>query len=73
MTDASNGKDPNENKGTVILAPMWSLTILALILVVARIFIRTKVVKSMGLDDWLIMVAMVGNPTHSVLVLFHHL
>lgn len=56
----SNAKvDLDENKGPNILAPMWALTILTTFFVSARIFIRARVVKKVGFDDWIIMVSMV--------------
>jgi hypothetical protein len=53
------GLDLSENKGPNILAPMWALTMIMMSLVCARIFIRARVVKKVGFDDWIIMVSMV--------------
>lgn len=59
MADATAGKNPNDNQGPTILATMWTLTIITTFIVIARIFIRTCIVKNLGPDDWLIMVSMV--------------
>lgn len=48
-----------ENKSANILAPMWALTMITTGTVIARVYIRVKIVKNMGLDDWVIMVGMV--------------
>lgn len=48
-----------ESKGVNILAPMWTLTMITTSMVIARIYIRVKIVKNMGLDDWVIMAGMV--------------
>lgn len=39
---------------------MWSLTLLTTMIVTARIYIRAKIVRNIGPDDWLIMVAVVS-------------
>lgn len=49
-----------ENKGPVLLAVMWTLTGLATVMVLARLFIRTKIIHAVGLDDWLIGFSMVS-------------
>ncbi|KAH8692618.1 hypothetical protein BGW36DRAFT_23334 [Talaromyces proteolyticus] len=49
----------HENKGPNILAPMWALTMITTTLVCVRIFIRARIVKALGVDDWTIMVSMV--------------
>ncbi|PWY70298.1 hypothetical protein BO94DRAFT_502324 [Aspergillus sclerotioniger CBS 115572] len=48
-----------ENKGPVLLAVMWTLTGLAMVMVLARLFIRTKIIHAVGLDDWLIGFSMI--------------
>ncbi|PYI24826.1 hypothetical protein BO99DRAFT_439069 [Aspergillus violaceofuscus CBS 115571] len=48
-----------QNKGPVLLAVMWTLTGLATVLVWARLFIRTKIVRAFGLDDRLIAISMI--------------
>ncbi|KAF3404512.1 hypothetical protein DPV78_002597 [Talaromyces pinophilus] len=49
----------NENKSANILAPMWTLTMITTSMVIARIYIRVKIVKNVGLDDWTIMAGMI--------------
>jgi hypothetical protein len=52
--------DLSENKGPAILAAMWPLTIVTTVIVAARMYIRSQVVRNMGLDDWLILASMVS-------------
>lgn len=49
----------NENKSANILAPMWTLTMITTTIVIARVYIRVKIVKNVGLDDWTIIAGMV--------------
>ncbi|KAE8391493.1 hypothetical protein BDV23DRAFT_171655 [Aspergillus alliaceus] len=46
-----------ENKGPTTLAVMWSLTGITMIVVAARIFIRSRILRSLGADDHLILVS----------------
>ncbi|KAJ5979811.1 hypothetical protein N7481_007109, partial [Penicillium waksmanii] len=48
-----------EDKGPTILAVMWSMTALALVLVVTRLCVRQRILRSFGLDDWLITFSMI--------------
>lgn len=48
-----------QDKGPKILAVLWTLTGLTTIMVVARIWIRIKILKNFGIDDYLIFIAMV--------------
>ncbi|EED19712.1 conserved hypothetical protein [Talaromyces stipitatus ATCC 10500] len=48
-----------ENKGANILAPMWALTMITTSTVIARIYIRVKIVKNVGFDDWAIVVGLI--------------
>lgn len=66
MADAAAGKNPHDNQGPTILATMWTLTMITTLIVIARIFIRTYIVKALGPDDWLIMVAMVRSNESSL-------
>jgi hypothetical protein len=62
MSDSTSGYSAAylaENKAVNILAPMWTLSVLTTSMVVARIYIRVKIVKNVGLDDWVIMAGMV--------------
>ncbi|KAJ5287535.1 hypothetical protein N7478_003221 [Penicillium angulare] len=47
-----------DDKGPKILAVVWTLTSFTLMMVVARVFIRLKMLKNFGIDDYLIVVAM---------------
>ncbi|KAI9926251.1 hypothetical protein ASPWEDRAFT_115636 [Aspergillus wentii DTO 134E9] len=49
----------SDDKGPKILAVLWTLTGLTAIMVIARLFIRSKMLRNMGLDDYLIAVSMV--------------
>ncbi|KAJ5557916.1 hypothetical protein N7513_003502 [Penicillium frequentans] len=48
----------SDDKGPKVLAVVWTLTSLTLLMVVARVFIRLKMLKNFGFDDYLIVVAM---------------
>jgi hypothetical protein len=61
MADDHSPAVAAENKGPNILVPMWALTALTTVIVIARVWIRARVVKNMGPDDWLIMVSMVRS------------
>lgn len=49
----------NQDKGPKILAVLWTLTALATLTVAARIFIRLRMLKAFGIDDYLIIVAII--------------
>lgn len=49
----------NDDKGPKILAVLWTLTAVATLFVVARIFIRLRMLKNFGVDDYLIIVSVV--------------
>lgn len=48
------------NKGPEILAVLWACTTFATLLVITRLWIRQKVLRKLGVDDWLIAASMVG-------------
>lgn len=58
------------NKGVNILAPMWTLTVITTCIVLARIYIRARIVKKVGLDDWAVVVGMVRLSIHFTLPVF---
>ncbi|KAI9039622.1 uncharacterized protein KD926_009214 [Aspergillus affinis] len=68
LNDTKQGR----GKGAEMMAVMWALTGVTTFIVVARLFIRQKVLRVLGLDDWLIAVSMilglifVGTATASV-------
>lgn len=49
----------HDDKGPKILAVLWTLTGLTAVMVVARVYIRLKLLRNFGLDDYLIVVSMV--------------
>ncbi|KAJ5614881.1 hypothetical protein N7528_008535 [Penicillium herquei] len=58
MTDSSSDGQLTANKGPMMMAVMWALTSVALILVAARLCVRTRILRNLGADDWLIALAM---------------
>lgn len=50
----------DENRGPKILGVLWSLTALTTLVVMARMYIRIRMLKNFGPDDWLIAVSMVS-------------
>lgn len=52
-------KNMNDDKGPKILSVLWVLTALTTVMVVARIYIRLRMLKSFGVDDYLIVASMV--------------
>lgn len=53
--------DPSEDKGPRIMAVLWALTGFTTLLVAARVYIRLVMLRSFGLDDWLIVFGMVRS------------
>ncbi|KAL1971853.1 hypothetical protein VTN31DRAFT_1941 [Thermomyces dupontii] len=51
--------DPNDDKGPRILGVLWSLTGFTALIVMARVYIRLAVVRSFGLDDYLIVLGII--------------
>lgn len=49
----------HDNKGPKILSVLWILTALTTLIVAARIYIRLRILKNFGVDDYLIVVSMV--------------
>lgn len=47
------------NKGPEMMAVMWSMTTLAMLLVIARLCVRQRMLRNFGFDDWLIGASMV--------------
>ncbi|KAL4781244.1 hypothetical protein BJX76DRAFT_360108 [Aspergillus varians] len=54
----SHRGSPSDDKGPKILAVLWGLTGFTFVVVAARMFIRGKMLRNFGLDDWLIGFAM---------------
>lgn len=47
---------------TEILAVMWVMTAVAMGFVIARLGVRQRILKYVGVDDWLIAASMVSHP-----------
>ncbi len=59
MADSAAETTPDENRGPEILAVCGSLVGLAVVVVALRIWVRARMVKHIGADDWTIIGAMV--------------
>ncbi|GLB03879.1 hypothetical protein AtubIFM57258_009126 [Aspergillus tubingensis] len=57
----------HQTKGPRILAVFWAMTSLAILAVAARLFIRIKVLRNPGADDWLIAASMTRTRSASQL------
>ena len=52
----------DHNKGPTFLAvSTTTTTVIAFVLVCLRIYVRTRVVRAVGWDDWMIIIAMASN------------
>ncbi|KAL4887926.1 hypothetical protein BDV59DRAFT_196874 [Aspergillus ambiguus] len=56
-----------ETKGPHILAVFWVLTSITLVVVLARLFIRLRVLRNPGADDWLIAASMIVGMAYTCL------
>ncbi|KAJ5163102.1 uncharacterized protein N7500_004932 [Penicillium coprophilum] len=56
---AVTAENLHDDKGPKILAVLWTLTGLTAIMVVARVYIRLKVLRNFGMDDYLIVLSMI--------------
>ena len=59
MTEKFSPGYLEEDKGPKILSVLWTLTGFTTLMVVARIWIRARIVRNFGLDDYLTVIAMV--------------
>lgn len=48
-----------QDQGPALLVVIWTLTGITTVMVAVRLFIRTKIIRNLGLDDWLIAFSMV--------------
>lgn len=55
----------HEDLGPTLNAVGWTEAAIATILVGIRLFVRTKIVKHLGWDDYLMVLALVGLPPTS--------
>jgi hypothetical protein len=51
----------HDDKGPKILAVLWTLTGLTTVMVIARVYIRLKLLRNFGTDDYLIVASMVSH------------
>ena len=56
--------DGDQNKGNALLGVAVATVIVALIAVTLRIFVRARIVRSLGWDDWIIVFAIVSSLPH---------
>ncbi|KAF4760718.1 hypothetical protein HAV15_006113 [Penicillium sp. str.  len=49
----------HDDKGPKILAVLWTLTGLTTVMVIARVYIRLKLLRNFGMDDYLIVASMI--------------
>lgn len=60
-TVSSFGPVSDENHGSRILAVTGCFTAFALMVILARIYVRSVMLKTMGVDDYIVIVSMVGS------------
>ena len=58
---AVTAENVHDDKGPKILAVLWTLTGITTLMVIARIYIRLRVLRNFGMDDYLIVVSMVRD------------
>ncbi|KAL4997403.1 hypothetical protein BDV10DRAFT_195125 [Aspergillus recurvatus] len=58
MSSSERPGSPSDDRGPKILAVLWGLTGFTIVVVAARMFIRGKMLRSFGPDDWLIAFSM---------------
>jgi hypothetical protein len=51
----------NANRGALILTVIWAECAIACIFVAARVYARTRLIHNMGIDDWMILWALVSS------------
>lgn len=49
------------NRGALILTVIWVECAIACIFVAARVYARTRLIHNMGIDDWMILWALVNS------------
>lgn len=59
MSSNLTARDDDANIGTTILAILGSLTSISAVFVAARIYVRVMLLRNLGLDDYLIVLALV--------------
>lgn len=56
---------PDENQGPVILGATLTVTIAALITMATRLYVRTRMIRNIGWDDYVMTLAMVLVRPHN--------
>lgn len=51
---------PDQNRGPAIMAIFWTETMVAFFFVMARFYSRIKI-RGLGIDDWIMLLAIVRN------------
>ena len=65
MSTADPGTDRNDvSNGSAIIAIVGTFTGISALFVAARLYVRIKLMRSIGLDDYLIVLAMVRLPSN---------
>jgi hypothetical protein len=70
MPDHQSAPEPDVNMGPVLLVVTGTVTGVALIVMIARIWVRRVMLRQLGPDDWFMLGAMVSfllkfkNPQH---------
>ena len=58
-TATANPNDNAVDAGSTLVAILGSMTAISAVFVAARLFVRIKLLRNLGLDDYLIVLAMV--------------
>lgn len=58
---ASSVVDTNANRGPELLAITWVFTVLALLVVIAKFYTKVKILRGLGIDDFLVVLSMVSR------------
>ena len=66
MASTTNQLPPDDNKAPDLLAVLWTFTMLALIVVLLKIYTRLRIIHETGLDDFFIFLSMVRSRAMNV-------
>ena len=50
----------SDTKGPLVISVTWVFTSLVIVVVAVRFYVRTKILKHVGPDDWLMLLAAVN-------------
>lgn len=59
MSSDQHANDEGVSNGATMIAIVGSLTAISALFVAARLYVRIKIMRNLGLDDYLIVLAMV--------------